>query len=352
MSNEVQDDYGVAGGNRGSGKSNVFKFGDKKVGFWKAKAAGPFVFDILQRRDNTIGYAYRVHRGVGPNRTHDVLCLRQFDQPCPVCDAQKQIYDDLVAQGTDAKLAWKDKKVKALFPVDRIVYNIIDVKNKEAGIQLMDVSAQGNAKGEAAGKSVQAKIASAAMTHKAVNALSRFPYGSPTEGSSVVATLQESSFPNPVSGKETKFFEWSSVSFINRQQQYAADLINQVLHVEEFFNKLTYSQIEDLMYGSTVSSDETPEYDSEEETGLSSGTSAPAVQEPVQQAAPVQQEQPTQTIGKPATADTLNLAGTPKPDCPQGGVFGKHFDKFDECTDCSLFSACGKESKRLKQAAL
>ena len=53
-----------------------------------------------------------------------VLCLnRTFNKPCPVCEERQKMLDD--------GKKWDDDSVKALKPVRRAIYNVIDTENPD-----------------------------------------------------------------------------------------------------------------------------------------------------------------------------------------------------------------------------
>jgi hypothetical protein len=310
----MSDDYGVAGAGNGGNRVSALKGITAK--FIKPKEAGALVFDIIQRPDNTLAYAYRVHKNVGPGK-HEIVCPRCMGLPCPICDMQKKVADQMEAEG---KLnVWKTKEVKAFFPQDRVIYNVVNVGDRASGIQLIDAS----------DFKFHKPLLAAAATHKQVRALTRFPYASPTEGSSVVATIVMDKAI--LGGKEQTFASWSSFSFMERTQQYPADIINQVVLVEKFLNLLSYDAIERLLFGAPEPEQEEFQDDIPE---IGQSLAHVEVPKPVEttSAAP-------QAIGIPSMSNNHTAASGPV--CEFEGRFGVDFNKLPECaTKCNSFLEC------------
>ncbi len=117
----------------------------KGVNLWNIKNAGdePQI-DILVyiagkgNRFADVGFptyecTYYVHKGIGPdNRWY--VCPREWSKgrlPCPICEYRERLKDDPDA---DPKL------IKELYPSRRQLFNIVDVRNRDKGVQVWDFS--------------------------------------------------------------------------------------------------------------------------------------------------------------------------------------------------------------------
>lgn len=72
-----------------------------------------------------------VHYGIGTNEDA-FLCLKNtLGKPCPICEEMKNLKDD---EDVDESI------IEGLKPKRRCIYNIIDLKHEDKGVQLWDVS--------------------------------------------------------------------------------------------------------------------------------------------------------------------------------------------------------------------
>lgn len=341
---ENNDDYGNASASSTTPRNTAFRFNGLQVKFFKAKEPTTVDLDIIQRPDNTIGFKYKVHQGIGPNKMHDVVCPKQWGGRCPICDLQEQLHEEakqkFISAGMDEdkawREAWKDKGVKSLFPKERIVYNVLDAKKRDE-ILLLDVSAIPNNRKEGAlKKTVEDKIQSAASAYKTRHTMPIFKYGHPVEGATMVVTFQEGTFPGS-NGKEVRFMDWGNVYFEKRSQPYDMSVLDKVIMVEKYLNRQTFEQIEELLYGApdAVQDDD-------------GGHEYVDYQEPVETAKPEPVEPPKQTIGVPPPAGVVPEVKVDSR-CPHGLRFGVDNDTKEVCEDCDLFTSCRKEKKRLSQ---
>lgn len=70
-----------------------------------------------------------VHQNVGVRKNQHLCAKRMFGRPCPICDAQTELYEQN-----------ERDEAKALYPKQRAVYNVIDLDAPEKGIQVWEVS--------------------------------------------------------------------------------------------------------------------------------------------------------------------------------------------------------------------
>jgi hypothetical protein len=329
MSNEITDDYGVSVAGNNGGATNAFDFSrlGREVKFLKAKEAGAMVFDIIQRKDGTVAQLYRVHRKMGPNHMHDIVCPRQFGGQCPVCDMQKDMATKLEAAGVVKP--WSTKEVKALFPQERVVYNVKLPNDPDGPMMLLEGSEFKMLK----------RLSAAAATHKQVRTLQRFPYASPTEGSSVVATITNGEITTS-NGKLVKYFDWDGFTFMERKHQYHESILDDVIEVEKYFNVLDYATIEKILYGIVDENTETFEDDMPDEA------STPAVVAGTK--APVEEVLKPVIGAKTATSvpiGTVPDVTTSELKCPADGRFGKDFNSLEDCENCDFYLEC-RRAKR------
>ncbi len=74
---------------------------------------------------------YWVHRNVGPNEDWIVCPARVLKKPCPVCEFVAKIKNE---QDAD------DDMVRNLLPSKRMLTNVVDMSDRDKGIQVFDIS--------------------------------------------------------------------------------------------------------------------------------------------------------------------------------------------------------------------
>ena len=75
-----------------------------------------------------------VHQRVGPSNTSHICLAKNFKQPCPLCDLQREMRKDG---------GFSEDDIKALQPKRRTVYNIVcldSVEEERKGVQIWEVS--------------------------------------------------------------------------------------------------------------------------------------------------------------------------------------------------------------------
>ena len=121
------------------GFTPIIKF-PQGVEQFKIDKAGTYRFDILPYQvgahnpyfdegEWAFERTYYTHRDVGPNKERAICLARTFDKPCPICEYRNK----LMKRPDDHK-----KEIKDLRPSERQLFNVIDVKDREKGVQIFD----------------------------------------------------------------------------------------------------------------------------------------------------------------------------------------------------------------------
>lgn len=74
---------------------------------------------------------YHVHKNVGPNGDSYVCLKKTTGKPCPICEYRAKLAND---PDTD------EDTIKEMAPKERQLFNVIDLKDADKGIQLMESS--------------------------------------------------------------------------------------------------------------------------------------------------------------------------------------------------------------------
>lgn len=279
---------------------------------------------------------------------NSALCMkRMFGEPCFVCDEQAEMAN-MKANG------WKDDDVKSLFPRSRVIMNVIDWRNREAGIQVLTGSDYVLRQGILSGARVvrddeyskNAKFADTAETFELetsdwktkTSSIDEYLYfASPTNGFGVSIETDRG-----IIGDGHEYAKPSSFVMMQREQQYTADIVDSAYDLVELLNIPDYDELREAMHGKTnvapvENTVATPAHDA-----VTAAVPPPA---PAPQAAnTVEAELPPQAVGVPApgpiktavaeTGEQINAVPDATPRCSYGHVFGDDYDTKPECSEC------------------
>lgn len=74
---------------------------------------------------------YFNHRGIGPNQDSYVCLAKTINEPCPMCELERKLRKE---GGMD------EDDLKQMRPKERQIFQIIDTKDRDAGIQILEAS--------------------------------------------------------------------------------------------------------------------------------------------------------------------------------------------------------------------
>ncbi len=260
---------------------------------------------------------YYIHKNVGASGG-DVVCIkRTFGKPCPICEMAKEAQD-----------AGKTEDYNQLKASRRVIYNVIDEKNPEAGIQIFEASQY----------LFEKELIEEARNAEAGGAFTEF--ADIDDGKSISFRASEATF-----GKN-KYFEFKSFQFLDREEQLDGDLIDQAHSFDELMVVLDYQAISKLLHGGDdeeepAEEDDEDEEDEDEKPVKPAKTTKPPrkveEEDPVEEEEkPVKPQKTTKPAEKPA-----GKKGTTQ-ECPSGHTFGTDCDEFDDCNKCEVWELCVK----------
>lgn len=164
-----------------------------------------------------------VHKNVGPNRT-PVVCLRNFNKVCPVCEFYK---DRLKAGGKD------DEQAVAIKGKRRIIYNVIDATADSMKIKIFEV----------AHFSFEKEVLDEAKAEGERMGLAYLDYADPDEGYTIKCRTSEDD-----SGKYT-FTKFKNFSFEKRESGLITPkLIKKAVQLDKYLIILSADEIDALLY--------------------------------------------------------------------------------------------------------
>lgn len=161
-----------------------------------------------------------VHRGVGPGGDSYICLKKTLNERCPVCEHRAKL-----AKDPDAD----EQLVKDMAPRERQLFNVINRKDRDAGIQLWDVSYH------LFGKLLDARIQSDAADE------SWAMFHSPTEGLTLVLTVAEKTF-----GGNT-FCEVTAIDFKERKEQYKESIIDKAICLDKVLKIEEYDKLKSIL---------------------------------------------------------------------------------------------------------
>jgi hypothetical protein len=262
-----------------------------------------------------------VHKNIGVNNNQYLCAKRMFGRPCPICEAQSELYEQ-----NDREAA------KKLFPQTRAIYNVIDLDDPEKGIQIWDVSHHW----------VEGELRKlAAMKSKKGPAIL---FGDFEVGKTIVFYGMEETF----NGK--KFYKPANFTFEDREpydesvcdKAYALDKFYVIPNYEEV--QADYLQIDTGMTDTNVEDDvDEPLTDNRSFDQMAKDDAEFFEANDVEDIIPPPAEEPPkkERRRRPVAEETQ---------CPFDFKFGVDFDSKQKCTECpdAVYEKCGEKFDSLQ----
>lgn len=197
-------------------------------------------------------FMYFEHRDFNDNGDAVVCPKHTWGKPCPICDLRWEQYND---NGRD----WKKVNPK-LREQTRVMMNVVDIRDREAGIKVMFGTEytlrQGILSASLVNRADQYSKNNQYLntvntfvlemydkTTKTTNAKEYLYIASPTNGLTMQISAKTETFNNYAYAKATSF------AVVPRTQQYALEIRDQALDLSEYLVEKTYEEIEELLYG-------------------------------------------------------------------------------------------------------
>lgn len=158
------------------------------------------------------------HRGIGANNEAVVCLARSFKKKCPVCQHVNEMQRDSAAD---------DDTIKQLLPKQRQLFNVIDVNDKEAGIQVWDVSPF--CFGDLLNKMITDSEEDEGWE----------TFWHPDKGSTLKLSISEES----LGGGNGKFFKVIAISLVPRKKQYKVKIVDKATCLDDIVKELDYDDL-------------------------------------------------------------------------------------------------------------
>jgi len=289
-------------GNSNSKRSIDIK--DHDVEFYKAKK-GKILLDIIpylagtdnhpgkvKKGDHEYVMEYYEHKEIGAGK-HSFLCMQMtFGKPCPICEERENMkkQDD-----------WDKDIVKSLYPKRRVLYNVIDVLNKEAGLMLFSV----------AHFSFENEVL-LAVQEKVNEGGEVICFPDLENGKTVACSGREKIMP------KYTFVEFHNFSFRDREA-YNKKMVNKTIALDTLLVIPTYEEVDNEFFG-------------KEPEPIETKSAKDNYEEPEPKKSSTDYEEPPFTSPSEIKKEEI-------PICPHGHILGQ-YDEHPECDGCAIYHIC------------
>lgn len=221
---------------------------------------------------------YWVHRGIGVDGTSYVCLAKTCGDPCPICEHRAKLTKDADAD---------EDLIKDLAPKERQLFNIVNTKDKNKGVQIWELSFH------LFGKRLDKEI----QNSDEDDGYEKF--AELDGGFTLKCGIDEKSFGG------RSFYEVSSINFKPREDDYDEDILDQTTCLDDMLIIKPYDELKEIFLQTTDDDDgdkksKKDKKDKDKKSGTSGG-------------------------GKK---------------CPAGGTFGSDTDQLKECADCPKWDKC------------
>ena len=210
--------------------------------FFKLKSEGvrridviPFIARASNPYADAVGEAYPertfwAHRYIGANRRDYVCPAKTVNKPCPICDA---IAEERNRKHPDEKL------IKDLAPKERQLWNVIDLEDRDKGIQLWEVSHH------LFGRALDSKLEHADEEDEYES------FFDTEEGMYLKLGVEEKTI-----GSGKPFFSVEDIEFKVRKKQYDDSIIEDALNLDDILVIKSYKELEAVLNQEEVEEEE------------------------------------------------------------------------------------------------
>ena len=157
---------------------------------------------------------YWAHRGIGVDENSYVCPKKTTGAPCPICEARAKL-----AKDPDAD----EDALKDLAPKERQLFNVIDLDDRDRGVQVFDVSYH------LFGKRLDKEVKSEPDEYEFFADL--------REGLSLKLGVEEGTFGGG------GYYEVATIGFKARKEQYGDDVLDQVYDLDAMLKVLPYDKL-------------------------------------------------------------------------------------------------------------
>jgi len=318
---------------------------DVTISSWRPKA-GVHVIDIIPfiagpqmpiepyTPEGDLAYVLDifVHMRVGGGDVPYVCLSKNYREPCPICEHQKELrqQDDY-----DGDL------VKSLYPKRRCVYNVIcyDTDDEiQKGIQVFEI----------AHFYMEKHLVPLALDQRTKEFL---PFADPINGKSIQFECKIGSYEfkkaDGTTGKG-KAMEFFAHKFLDRDYEIPDGDLDAAHQLDLLVHKPTYEEVYEAYWGDKPGEAEKP---ATRRTAGRRPTNAANEAKPPAATSSNRRKPGTRSQPKSEQAKKESPAPAPAKDesgCPAGGKFGEDIDQLAECNECEIYDRCATRNDELQ----
>lgn len=314
---------------------------------WAPKSKGPFNIDIIpytvsvnnhpeaKKGEQWYQRTYFVHFGLGDDGKQSGICPKTVGKPCPVCEMYKELVSSDDEEDREAA-----KKIK---PKERELFNIIDLDNQDAGVQIFEYSFH------LFGKGLSEEVNEGSEEEAGFAELEN--------GKTLKIHFKKESI-----GGGTPFWQLRRVDFDDRED-YDEEILDDTHDLDQLLKVPSYKELQSLLSGGGDDEEEEEEEsgndeDKEEEKPAKKGKKSPAKkskkkgedegEKPAKKGkksskkksddedeGEEDEDEKSAKKGKKSSSKKSN-----KNKCPGGGTFGEDTDDLKACKKCDVWTEC------------
>jgi len=170
-----------------------------------------------------------IHRGIGTDETSYVCLSKTCGEKCPICEFRSKL-----AKDPDAD----EDQIRALAPKERQLFNVIDVNDRDKGVQLFEISYH------LFGKTLDREIKNSDEDDKYEN------FAELKDGFTLKLGLEEGH-----AGKAS-WFEVVSVNFKEREEDYDEDILEKTTCLDDILIIKGYDELKEIFLQTADSDDD------------------------------------------------------------------------------------------------
>lgn len=303
---------------------------------------------VMAKGKKTYTVEYRSHNNLGPNNESRLCLAYHKGEPCPGCEKR----EEMKTEGVDEDI------YKAWYPRRRNLYNIVcyDAGEEDKGVQIKDVSYHQMEKFLIG----LAKRSSRSKKKKGVESFIPFPH--PKNGRTISCDVKSKKIKLP-SGKRIPIKDFVNHKFEERDYTISKKILEASIPLDKLFYFPTYEEmaklikagkkkgkkeerkkrisaekIMDMKRSKLLDLIDDNDLDLDEDDYIELEDLKLQVIDDLGLEAPKKKKKKKEKKKKTTKS------------CPEGYVFGKDNNKYDECEDCDVWKVCTKKKVAMKAA--
>lgn len=291
--------------------------------FFAPKSKGPYNLDILpyevtvdthpEVNKGELWYqrTYWKHFGLGDDGKKSTICPKTIGKPCPICEMYKELNSS-----DDEDDRESAKKIKAK---ERELYNVIDLDNQDAGIQIFEYSFH------LFGKALSEEINEGPEEYAGFAELE--------DGYTLQVHFRKTSI-----GGGTPFYELRKLEFEEREE-YDEEILEEVYNLDQLLKISSYKELQSMLTG-TEEEDTDKEEEEKPKKSSKEKSSKPSSKKKKSDENEDEDSSSKKSSSKRPGKVSDKKKSKDKNKCPGDGTFGEDTDELKACKKCDVWTDC------------